>query len=362
MWTTYARRMPWFSSLSLRARTLIVGSAVSIVLVGVGAAVPIPYVALGPGVTYNTLSAVDGTPVISFSGDVPASVKASDGTGHLNMTTVSVYDQLPLFEALGMWVSGNYALVPRAEVYPPNQTIEQVNQQNTQAFQDSQSAAEIAALRYLKYPNVVYVGTIGAGSPSAGVLRPQDQITAVDGTKVTDFASLQAALKNTLPGQVITVTVVRADKSVDEKVRLQANASVGKQGFLGIGAVERPKAPFSVSISLANIGGPSAGLMFTLGILDKLTPGGLTDGRFIAGTGTMEIDDTKGTVGPIGGILLKMIAAKDAGATVFLVPAANCAEALTGVPAGLELAKVSTLDDAVTALHTLAAGKTPASC
>lgn len=354
--------MSWFSSLSLRARTLIVGSTVSVVLIGVGTAVPIPYVALGPGVTYNTLSSVDGTDVIRFSGAAPASVKQSAGTGHLNMTTVSVYDRLPLFEALGMWISGNYALVPRAEVYPPNKTIEQVNQQNTQDFQDSQSSAEIAALRYLKYPNVVYVGTIAASSPSYRVLQPQDQITAVDGTKVTDFVSLQAVLKHTLPGQVAAVTVLRGTKSVVAKVKLAANSGAGKQGFLGIGATERPKAPFTISISLANIGGPSAGLMFTLGILDKLTPGGLTKGRFIAGTGTMEVGDGKGTVGPIGGILLKMIAAKAAGASVFLVPADNCAEALTRVPTGLELARVATLDDGVKALRTLAGGGTPPSC
>lgn len=354
--------MSWFSSLSLRARTLIVGSTVTVVLSVVGLAVPIPYVALGPGVTYNTLSDVDGTPVISFAGKVPESVAQSDGTGHLNMTTVSVYDKLPLFEALSMWISGQYALVPRAEVYPPDKTVEQVNQQNTKDFSDSQSAAEIAALRYLKYPNVVYVGTIADSSPSYKVLQPQDQITAIDGTAVTDFASLQTALKNMLPGQVATVTVLRAAKSVDAKVTLMANASAGKQGFLGIGAVERPKAPFTISISLANIGGPSAGLMFTLGILDKLTPGGLTAGRYIAGTGTMEVGDDKGTVGPIGGILLKMIAAKAAGASEFLVPADNCAEALTRVPAGLSLAKVATLNDAVTALKTLAAGGTPPSC
>ncbi|SDO21011.1 PDZ domain-containing protein [Nakamurella panacisegetis] len=354
--------MSWFSSLSIRARALIVGSTLSVALVGVGATVPVPYVALGPGVTYDTLSRVGGTPVISFSGDAPASVKQTDGTGHLNMTTVSVYDDMPLFGLLGMWMSGDYAVVPRAEVYPPDKTVDQVNQQNTKDFQDSQSAAEIAALRYLKYPNVVYVGTIAQDSPSYKVLEPQDQITAVDGAKVTDFASLQAALKNTLPGQTVEVTVLRGSRSVDAKVKLQANSSAGKQGFLGIGAVERPKAPFTISISLANIGGPSAGLMFTLGILDKLTPGGLTAGRFIAGTGTMEVDDTKGTVGEIGGILLKMIAAKNAGASVFLVPAGNCAEALTRVPQGLELVRVATLDDAVKALKTLGAGGTPPSC
>jgi len=354
--------MVWFSAMSVRARALIVGLTLSVILVGVGAVVPIPYVALGPGVTYNTLGRADGTPVISFSGAPPASVKQPEGTGHLNMTTVSVYDGLPMFQALGMWMSGQYALVPRAEVYPPNQTVEQVNQQNTKDFQDSQSAAEIAALRYLKYPNVIFVGTIAAGSPSFKVLEPQDQITAVGAEQVTDFASLQAALKHTIPGQVVAITVLRAATSVAVKVTLQANPSVGPQGFLGIGAVERPKAAFTISISLANIGGPSAGLMFTLGILDKLTDGGLTKGRFIAGTGTMEVDDAKATVGPIGGILLKMIAARAAGASVFLVPADNCAEALTRVPTGLELAKVATLADAVAALKTLASGGTPPSC
>jgi len=354
--------MSWFRAMSIRVRTVVVGTAVSVVLIGVGAAVPIPYVALGPGPTYNTLSSVGNTPVISFSGKVPASVKEGERSGHLNMTTVSVYDTLPMFEALAMWASGDYALVPRAEVYPPDRTVEQVNQQNTQAFQDSQSAAEIAALRYLRYPNVVYVGTIASDSPSYGVLRPQDQIVAVDGSKVTDFRSLQAGLKNTSPGQVAGISVLRGSKPVDVKVKLAANAKVGQQGFLGIGAVERPKAPFTISISLANIGGPSAGLMFTLGILDKLTPGGLAAGRYIAGTGTMEVEDTKGTVGPIGGILLKMIAAEDAGASVFLVPAGNCAEALTRIPAGLTLVKVATLPDAVNALRTLAAGGTPPSC
>ena len=354
--------MSWFSTMSLRARTLVVGTTVSAALISVGFFVPIPYVALGPGPTYNTLTSVDRTPVISFTGAVPGSVKQGDGGGHLNMTTVSVYDHLGLFEALSLWGSGTYALVPRAEVYPPDKTAQQVEQQNTQAFQDSQSAAEIAALRYLKFPNVVYVGTIAEGSPSAGVLQPQDQILAIDGITVTDFTSLQAALKNSLPGQVVGVKVLRAKKSVDTKVKLVANAKVGKQGFLGIGAAERPKAPFTISISLANIGGPSAGLMFTLGIIDRLTPGGLTAGRFIAGTGTMEVEDDKATVGPIGGILLKMIAAKNVGASVFLVPADNCPEALTRVPAGLQLAKVATLEDAVKALRTLAAGGTPPSC
>ncbi|GGM07876.1 YlbL family protein [Nakamurella endophytica] len=354
--------------LSIRARAMVVGGVASLALLAVGAFVPIPYVALGPGVTYNTLSAVGGTEVITFSGSgVPASVSEDKGPGHLNMTTISVYDHQTLFQAIGLWADGDYSLVPREEIFPPDKTVEQVNRENAQQFSDSQSNAEIAALRYLKYPNVVYVGTIPESSPSAGVLQPQDQITAVDGTAVTDYASLRAVLARTRPGQVATVTVDRGGKRVDARVTLADAAKTGApagstQGFLGIGAVERPKAPFTIKISLANIGGPSAGLMFTLGVIDKLTPGDLTGGRFIAGTGTMEIDDDKGTVGAIGGILMKEIAARDAGATVFLVPADNCAEALTRVPDGLQLVKVATLSDAMAALKTLAGGGTPPGC
>lgn len=364
--------MTWFRALSLRARTLMVGSVVSVALISVGAFVPIPYVAVGPGCTYDTISTEYDGPnchappaqVISFSGSgIPATVnEKASGPGHLNMLTISVYDHQTFFAALGLWAQGNFALAPREEFYPPNKSIEQVNQENAKMFSDSQSAAEIAALRYLKYPNVVYVGTIPDVSPSAKVLEPQDQIIAIDGASVKGYETLKAALATTKPGQVVTVRVLRNTKTVDEKVTLMANARAGKQGFLGIGAVERPKAPFTINISLANIGGPSAGLMFTLGIIDKLSPGDLTGGHFIAGTGTMEVDDEKGTVGPIGGILLKEIAARRAGATIFLTPADNCAEALTRVPEGLQLVKVSTLADAISALRSIAAGTTPPGC
>lgn len=360
-WTT--RIGAWYRSLSRRARTCLIGGVLAVALIAVGAAVPIPYVALGPGVTVNTLGSNDGTEVISFSGtDVPDSVKRKTGPGHLNMTTISVYDQQTLFSALGLWFQGNYSIVPREEIFPPNKTVEQVNQENAQMFSDSQSTAEIAALRYLKYPNVVYVGTIADSSPSAKVLKPQDQIVGIDDHTVTDYNSLKAALADTHPGQVVKVTVLRDGKQQDEKVTLAANAQAGKQGFLGIGAVERPKAPFKIDISLANIGGPSAGLMFTLGIIDKLSNEDLTGGRFIAGTGTMEVDDDKGTVGAIGGILMKMISARDAGATVFLVPADNCSEAKTRIPAGLQLVKVGTLAEAMSALQTLRSGGTPPGC
>ncbi len=358
--------MSWITGLSLRGRTVLVGSVLSAALIAVGAAVPIPYVAVGPGVTYNTLGSVNGTEVISFSGEgIPASVDESYPDSHLNMTTISIKDHMTLFAALGLWATGNYSVVPREEFFPPNQTVQQVNEANAQMFRDSQSDAEIAALRYLNYPSVVYAGDIPAGSPSAGVLQPQDQITAIDQTKVTDSASLVAALGSTVPGQVVTVSIVRDGKPMDVKVTLGERPDKNGRGYLGIVPTDRPVAPFTITISLADIGGPSAGLMFTLGIIDKLSPGDLPDGRFVAGTGEIDLQPNPADspkVGPIGGILMKMISARDAGASVFLVPEPNCQEAVTRIPAGLQLVKVGTLDEAMTALKTLAAGGTPPGC
>ena len=347
--------------MTLRGRAVLVGSTLTAALLVATVAIPIPYVAIGPGVTYNTLGSVEGTEVISFSGDgIPASAtQESPHGGQLNMTTISLDGDVTMFKALGLWATGRYALAPREEYFPPDKTVEEVKEQDAQAFRDSQSAAEIASLRYLDYPNVTYVGEIPDGSPSSGVLQPQDRIVDLNGTPVTDFASLQAVLAGTSPGQDVSVTVLRGGEQVTEKVTLGSNPEVGAQGFLGIGAVERPKAPFTTTIALERIVGPSAGLMFTLGIIDKLTDADLTGGRFIAGTGTMDPD---GNVGAIGGVLLKLITARDAGATVFLVPADNCAEAVTQIPEGLQLVKVATVDDAMTALRTLDAGGDPPGC
>ncbi|HET7741478.1 MAG TPA: S16 family serine protease, partial [Mycobacterium sp.] len=130
-------------------------------------------------------------------------------------------------------------------------------------------------------------------------------------------------------------------------------------GYLGVGVLDAPWAEFKIDFNLANIGGPSAGLMFSLAVIDKLTTGELNGGKFVAGTGTISDD---GKVGSIGGITHKMLAAREAGATVFLVPADNCAEARTAHQDGLRLIKVDTLSTAVDALKTYSAGGEPPAC
>ena len=143
-----------------------------------------------------------------------------------------------------------------------------------------------------------------------------------------------------------------------EKVTITTRASDDegeKRAIVGIAAGTDHTFPFTVDIKLADVGGPSAGLMFALGIYDKLTPGRLTGGKFVAGTGT--IDDA-GKVGPIGGIDMKTVGARDKGAQYFLTPADNCAAAAKDTPGGLTLIKVNTIDDALGALKDLREGRT----
>ena len=331
-------------------------SVVLVVAFGLlGGFVRVPYVALGPGPTYNTLGEDGGTPVINIDGQCTYPT-----AGNLNMTTVSVADHLSLLGALGMWVSGRYALAPREVYYPPTKTEQQIEQENTEAFNDSQTSAETAALRHLGYPTKVVAGQVVKGSPADAVLDAGDQILSVNGRPITDAAALQAAVGGSPPGQAVQLTFRHGDEAPRTVPVPLAPAPDGRpNGFLGVAASGQPDVPFRIDISLADVGGPSAGLMFSLAIVDKLTPGELNGGKFVAGTG--EITDT-GQVGPIGGIPFKMTMAREAGATIFMVPAGNCAEAKSQAPDGLQLVRAGTLDEATKALDTIRAGGVPPSC
>ena len=316
--------------------------------------ITVPFVSLGPGPTFNTLGQVEGKEVVDIKG-----TKVDPVSGHLNMTTVSQRDGLTLADALRLWASGSEQLVPRDVVYPPNRSKDQVDKENDLEFKKSEESAEFAALAYLKYPTAVTVLTISDDGPSKGKLQENDAITAVNGHPVATLEEFTGLLKATKPGDEVRLDYKRKNApNGTVKITLGKNGD-RDYGFLGVGVVQAPWAPFSITFNLANIGGPSAGLMFSLAVVDKLTPGELDGGKFVAGTGTIDAD---GKVGPIGGITHKMFAAKDAGATVFLVPAANCAEAKTDGGQGLTLVKVGTLTEAVDGLGALNRGEQPPSC
>ena len=336
-----------------RGLTVFVGAILALLLSLGMSLLPVPYVALGPGPTLNTLGSRDGHEIVTITG-----TPVSKSKGHLNLTTVSVSTDLNLGNALMAWLDGSVAVVPRDVVYPPGETKQQVNQENVQAFKDSQSSAETSALRALGYPVHVTVATITAGSPSAGKLAVGDYLTSVDGVTVTSGTTLRALLAARKAGQVVKIGYRRGSVNGTASITLARSSDDGHP-LLKIETKDDQPHPFQVSFDLDKIGGPSAGLMFALTVIDKIRPEDLTGGKFIAGTG--EIDDD-GNVGAIGGIHQKMIAARRAGATVFLTPADNCSEAKPAAPKGLELVRVQTLDGALRALNQLRAGNRPTGC
>jgi PDZ domain-containing protein len=323
-----------------------------VVLSAVAALLPVPYVALSPGPTTNTLGSVSGTDLIRIVGH-----KTYPDRGHLNLTTVSVLggpaQRMDLVTALRGWLDGSVAVIPEEQVYPKGQSAKQSEQESNNEMRDSQESATTAALRslHIPVPTHALVDSIEPGSPAQGKLKPNDEIVAVDGKSVAGGAALRTLVTAHKAGEPVTFLVKRAGTDTDVTVTT-TKAPQGGRAIVGITTRDVADYPFTVKIGLKDVGGPSAGLMFALGIVDKLTPGSLTGGAFVAGTGTI---DDGGAVGAIGGITQKMIAAKRAGATIFLAPASNCAEALTTAPDGLRLVRTTSLTSALAALHALSA-------
>jgi Lon-like protease len=344
------------ASLSRRVRTLIIAAVLFLVLFVLLLTMPVPYVVLSPGPTYNTLGTdPTGSTIIVIKGKKPTHT-----TGNLNLTTVAISNgSVTALQALSAWLRGDRVVVPRAAVYPPGQSEEQTNQQNTQDFVFSQDRATAAALCELGYPKGFGVVDVLSDGPSHDILDPGDRFVSVDGTAVGSRAALDTVLHSHPPGDKVNVVVNRHGRTVRVAVRLGKSPDTGG-AYLGVDPDNTCLAPFTVDLGLANqIGGPSAGLMFALGIMDKVGKADLTGGEFIAGTGTI---DANGTVGPIGGIQLKMIAARDKGATVFLAPAGNCEDVSGATPDGLQVIKVSTLHEAVQDLLRIQHGQSVPSC
>lgn len=316
--------------------------------------VTVPYVSLGPGPTFDTLGEVEGKQVVDIEG-----ADLHKTSGHLNMTTVSQRDGLSLGQALTLWMSGREQLVPRDLVYPPDKSKDEIDKANSTDFKRSEDSAAYAALSLLKYAPAVTVENVTDPGPSVGKLQRGDAIDGFNGKPVANLEQFTGLLKATRPGDTIALDYRRKNEPAGVATITLGTNPDRDYGYLGVGVLDAPWAPFSIDFNLANIGGPSAGLMFSLAVVDKLTTGDLNGGKFVAGTGTIDSD---GKVGSIGGITHKMLAAREAGATVFLVPADNCDEAKSAHEDGLELVKVDNLGQAVDAMHALSAGGEPPRC
>jgi PDZ domain-containing protein len=336
-----------------RSSTLLAGVVLLLVLVGLAFAhIRVQYVALEPGPTYNTLGSSDGKQLITITG-----APTTESKGQLRMLTVYEVDGLSAIDVFKGWLNGQVAVVPREVIIPPGQTQQQATQANTDEFRASQNSAITAALRHEGYPVEVVVTDVTAGKPAAGHLMAGDMITTVNGKQVLSSADLLEFVQADPVGTTLTVGYTRDGKPGTADLKTVAGTDGKPQ--IGVQVDQKQPSPLKIDFSLDNVGGPSAGLMFSLGIIDKLDPVDLTGGRIIAGTGTIDDD---GNVGEIGGIAQKMVSAYDAGARYFLAPASNCAEALQNPVKGLTLVKVSTLDGALSALQDLRAGAKPPLC
>jgi Lon-like protease len=335
-----------------RGITVIVGAVLVATLTWLALHAQVPYVQLEPGPSYNTLGKDDqGKDVIVLTG-----ATATQSKGQLRFLTIVIRRQLTLAEAIEGWLKGDESVVPEELYFPPGQTQDQIDKENQQDFATSISSAQIAALNKLGYPPLVGVKDVAAGSPADGKLKPGDIILTVDGEKLDTVDTMINKLRAKPAGTTFQFGITRDGVAMTVPVQTKDDGGVPR---IGVTPEITSAAKFKISIPIENVGGPSAGLMLTLGIIDKIEPEDLTGGKIIAGTGTI---DPSGKVGPIGGLPQKLVTAKSAGATWFLTPKDNCAEGVANQKAGLPLVQVSTLDEALAALADIRAGKEPPLC
>jgi Lon-like protease len=350
-----------------RVATLGVSSAILVVLLVVAYFIHVPYVILGPGPLTDTLGPVPkgdvasgqptDTQVINISG---APVQPT--SGHLYLTTVSISPysctEDPTFgETLHAWWAKDETVEPKQVECPPGQTSAAVQQQAEQEMSTSQINAVYAAMNELGYKPTgtrVTISTVDPSEPAAKVLQRNDQILSVNGKAVTTQTQVVNAVRNVSAGSDLTMVVDRGGTNLTLSV--PTYKGTGNQTMVGVGLASAPTyrgVSVSIGIDPDQIGGPSAGTALALGIIDKLTPGGLTGGRTIAGTGTIS---RAGKIGPIGGIQQKIAAAAHIHASVFFAPSSECSDAKAVAPKSMTLIRGETLSEVVAALKVIKAG------
>ncbi len=344
-------RASWELSPHTRRSLLILVALMVVVLAG--SMITVPYVVYRPGATFNALGDAPGrrVPMISFSG---APTYPTEGS--LDVTTVALYGG-PGFE-LNVWDAVRFRLegaqfVERDRVYPPEVTRDQVTEVNRAEMSGSQREAVAVALRATgrRVVEQAVVGYVHPDGPAAGRLREGDVVASVNGTPVDMVTDVSRLVQATPQGAATRLGVVRDGSPVTVSV---TPVPAQSRRLLRVELGSRFAFPVQVTINAGDVGGPSAGLIFALAVYDMLTPGPLTAGQQVAGTGTIASD---GTVGPIGGVEHKLVGAQDSGARWFLAPAANCGTVNDNPVDGLRVVKVTAFRDALTAVEQIAAGR-----
>lgn len=350
---TPARRLPTRRSV-VRAAVLLalafaLGAAVSVV--------HLPYAIMSPGPATDVLGTQERADGSRVERIVISGRETYPTSGSLDFTTVRVVGgpgfAVNAVDVLTAWLDPNRDVFPVDALFPPDATKEQVAEENRVEMSSSQHAAGAVALRALGYdvPQVVSVARVSPDAPSAGELKAGDILVSIAGAPVTYPAATRAAVQKVSAGDTLDIVVERGGSQVT--VHPKTGKADDGRTVLGVVLGVDYRMPFGVAIDAGNVGGPSAGLMFSLGVYDKLTEGELTGGKSIAGTGTINDD---GSVGAIDGIRQKMVGARQAGASYFLAPGANCPDVASQTPEGMTVVKVETFDQARTAVESIGRG------
>ncbi len=320
---------------------------------------PTAYVIQQPGPVIDTLGTSpnadgDEVPLITVPDE-----QDSTSDGRLDLLTVQVVgnrERTPSWiELATAWFDPSRAVVPLDRIFPAGVSTEDRNTENEALMVDSQQEATAAALTELGYDvgQHVRVVSLSDGAAASGIIEPDDTIESIDGTAADSASAVRDAVA-VAEGAPVSIVLRRDGRERTVEVTPDRSDAGGQATYLlGINLQNAFDFPLDVQIQLNDVGGPSAGMMFALGIIDKLSPGDLTGGQHIAGTGTI---DASGQVGPIGGIRQKLYGARDAGASWFLAPEANCDEVVGHVPDGIRVFSTSTLEQSLTVLETIRDG------
>jgi len=313
---------------------------------------PTPYLVEQPGPVYNLLSDINGIEMI----DIP-SQKTYPVEGVLDMLTVTMRGN----SARGAsWLEVGWAkldpsksIVNITDIYPEGWDEVKLGEQADQMMLDSQANAKSAALNLLGIPfeSQIKVTVVEKKGPAGSLLKAGDTLLRVQGEKATGLAQVRRLVAESKGLKPVTLEIVRGGKNLTVDVLPKL---IEEEWRMGIYVQSVPTLPFPIYVRVGNVGGPSAGQMLALAIYDKLTPGSLTGGQKIAGTGTVSPD---GQIGPIGGVKQKMYGAKGAGIKWFLAPSANCEQVVGNIPDGIRVVKVSNLQDSLAAVRAIASNK-----
>jgi PDZ domain-containing protein len=313
---------------------------------------PTPYLVEQPGPVYNLLSDINGLEMIDIKKQKTYPVK-----GVLDMLTVTMRGTstkgASWLEVGWAKLDPSMSIVNITDIYPKGWDDAKLGEQADLMMLDSQANAKSAALNLLgiPYKSQIKVTMVDKKGPAGLLLKASDTLLTVQGEKATGLEQVRKLIAETKGLRPVTLEVVRLGKKLTVNVLPKL---IDKEWRMGIYVQAVPTFPFPMYVRVGNVGGPSAGQMMALAIYDKLTPGSLTGGQKIAGTGTVT---PEGQIGPIGGIKQKMHGAKRAGIKWFLAPSANCEQVVGNVPDGIRVVKVSTLQDSLAAVKAIASNK-----